>query len=95
MKLSVEFPSISYRWGPEGIVRLAKAVEDIGYDQLDMFDHVVMGYPTETRRAPFYDPRMPIMEAFSLLSFAAAITDRVQLGTGVLNRTTEVLPAGT
>ena len=44
MKLSVEFPSVAYREGPEGIIRLAKAIEDIGYDQLDMFDHVVMGF---------------------------------------------------
>ena len=46
--------------------------------------HVVMGYPTATRRAPFYTPTMPIMEAFSMLAFAAAITDRMTLGTGVL-----------
>ena len=52
MKLAVEFPSVSYREGAEGVVKLAKAIEDIGYDQLDMFDHVVMGYPTATRAAP-------------------------------------------
>ncbi len=73
-----------YRDGPAGVTRLIKAIEDIGYDELDMFDHVVMGYPTETRRAPFYSPQMPIMEAFMLLSYAAAVTDRIALGTGVL-----------
>ena len=52
MKLAVEFPSVSYRWGPEGVIKLARAVEQIGFDQLDMFDHVVMGYPTDTRPAP-------------------------------------------
>ena len=41
MKLSVEFPSVAYREGPEGVTRLAKAIEDIGFDQLDMFDHVI------------------------------------------------------
>ena len=45
MKLAVEFPSVSYREGPDGVARLARAIEDIGYDQLDMFDHVVMGHP--------------------------------------------------
>ena len=43
MKLSVEFPSVSYRWGAQGVIQLAQAVEEIGIDQLDMFDHVVMG----------------------------------------------------
>ncbi len=84
MKLSVEFPSVAYREGPEGIIRLAKAIEDIGYDQLDMFDHVVMGYPTETRAAPIYPPQMPIMEALMVLAYAAAVTTRIGLGTEVL-----------
>ena len=84
MEISVVFPSVMYREGSDGVRRLIRGIEDIGFDELDMFDHVVMGYPTETRRAPFYDPKMPIMEAFSVLSFAAAITDRIKLGTGVL-----------
>jgi len=84
MKLSVEFPSVSYKWGPEGVIKLAQAVEQIGFDQLDMFDHVVMGYPTDTRAAPMYPPQMPIMEAIVMLSFIAAATDRIGLGTEVL-----------
>jgi alkanesulfonate monooxygenase SsuD/methylene tetrahydromethanopterin reductase-like flavin-dependent oxidoreductase (luciferase family) len=44
MKLTVEFPSIVYREGPANVARLAKGIEDIGYDQLDIFDHVVMGF---------------------------------------------------
>ncbi|MBV1904890.1 MAG: LLM class F420-dependent oxidoreductase [Pseudomonadales bacterium] len=84
MKLAVEFPSVSYREGPQGVIKLAQAVEQIGFDQLDMFDHVVMGYPTETRRAPIYSPKMPIMEALMTLSFVAAATKDIGLGTEVL-----------
>ena len=84
MKLTVEFPSVSYRWGPEGVIKLAQAVEEIGYDQLDMFDHVVMGHATETRPAPMYPPQMPIMEAIVMLSFIAAATRTIGLGTEVL-----------
>ena len=84
MKLAVEFPSVSYRWGPEGVARLAKAVEEIGYDQLDMFDHVVMGHPTDTRPAPIYPPQMPIMEALVTLSYLASVTSTIGLGTEVL-----------
>jgi len=75
---------VSYRWGPEGIIKLAQAVEQIGFDQLDMFDHVVMGYGTATRAAPMYPPQMPIMEAIVMLSFIAAATNRIGLGTEVL-----------
>ena len=48
MKLAVEFPSVAYREGGDSVVRLAQGIEEIGYDQLDMFDHVIMGFPTET-----------------------------------------------
>ncbi|MCY4143709.1 MAG: LLM class F420-dependent oxidoreductase [Gammaproteobacteria bacterium] len=84
MKLSVEFPAISFREGPEAIARLAKAIEEIGYDHIDIFDHVVMGYPTETRAAPHYPSRMPILEALTTLSFIAANTKSIGIGTEVL-----------
>jgi probable F420-dependent oxidoreductase len=64
--------------------RLIRGIEEIGFDGLDMFDHVVMGYPTETREAPYYPSQMPILEALMLLSHAAAITSTITLGTGVL-----------
>lgn len=84
MKISIEFPSVAYREGPAGVMKLARAIEDIGYDQIDMFDHVIMGYPTQTRAAPMYPPQMPIMEALMTLSYIAAVTTRIGLGTEVL-----------
>jgi len=84
MKLSVEFPSVAYREGPDRVVELAKAIEEIGYDDLAMFDHVVMGHATATRRAPMYPPQMPILEAFITLGYVAAVTNRVTLSTEVL-----------
>ncbi len=84
MKLSVEFPSVAYREGPAAVARLAQAIENIGFDQLDIFDHVVMGYPTEGRDKPIYPPKMPIMEALTTLAYAAAVTERIGLGTEVL-----------
>jgi probable F420-dependent oxidoreductase len=84
MKISVVFPSVLYREGAEGVVRFVKGIEKIGFDELDMFDHVVMGYPTDSRSKPFYSPQMPIVEAFMLLAYAAAQTSRIKLGTSVL-----------
>jgi probable F420-dependent oxidoreductase len=84
MKVSIVFPNVIYREGPEAVGRFIRGVESLGFDELDMFDHVLMGYPTETRDAPFYPSQMPLMEALMTLSFAAAITERIGLGTGVL-----------
>lgn len=84
MKLSVEFPSVAYREGPAAVARLARAIEDMGYDHIDVFDHVVMGYPLSGRPPGPYQPTIPILEALMVLSHLAAVTSRVGLGTEVL-----------
>ena len=84
LKLAVEFPSVAYREGPALVARLAKGIEEIGYDQLDMYDHVVMGYDVEGRPKSHHSANMPILEALMTLSFAAAVTERIVLGTEVL-----------
>jgi len=84
MKLSVEFPSVSYREGPAAVTGLARAIERIGYDHIDVFDHVVMGVPIEGRPRGPYNPAMPILEAFMALAHIAAVTSRVTFGTEVL-----------
>lgn len=83
MKIAVEFPSVAYREGPERVLDLARAIEEIGYDEIAAFDHVVMGYPNDTRRT-IYPAQMPILEALMLLSNVAAVTNRVSLSTEVL-----------
>ena len=84
MKLAVEFPAVSYREGPAMVARMAKGIEDIGYDQLDIYDHVIMGYDIEGRDKSYYSAKMPVLEAVATLSFAAAVTNRIGLSTEVL-----------
>jgi probable F420-dependent oxidoreductase len=84
MKLTVEFPSVSYREGPDAVRRFARTLEEIGYDHIDVFDHVVMGYPGPERPPGPYQATMPILEALMLLSHVAAVTSRITLGTEVL-----------
>lgn len=84
MKLSVEFPSVASREGPGAVARFAQALERIGYDHIDVFDHVVMGYPVAGRPPGQYTPTMPILEALMTLAHVAAVTSRVTLGTEVL-----------
>jgi probable F420-dependent oxidoreductase len=84
VKLAVEFPSVAYREGPEAVLRLARAIEEIGFDHIDVFDHVVMGHPTPDRPAGPYNASMPILEALMTLACIAGATRRVTLGTEVL-----------
>lgn len=84
MKLSVEFPSVAFREGPEKVLALGAAIEEIGYDEIAVFDHVVMGYEAEHREPPLYPPQMPILEAIVLLAQLAVATDTVGLATEVL-----------
>ena len=84
MKLTIEFPSVSYREGPEAVRRFARTVEQIGFDHIDIFDHVVMGHPMPGRPPGPYNAAMPILEALTLLAHLAAVTTRVTLGTEVL-----------
>ena len=84
MKLSVDYPSVAYREGPKKVLELGKAIEDIGYDEIAVFDHVVMGYPTEDRAGPRYPPKMPVLEAIVLMAQLAVVTDRIGLATEVL-----------
>jgi len=79
----VDFPSVAYREGPEQVLALASAIEQIGYDEIAAFDHVVMGHPSQGRRT-IYPAEMPILEALMLLANIAAVTSKVSLSTEVL-----------
>ncbi len=84
MRLTVEFPSVVHRDGPQGVAALARAIEQIGYDEIDIFDHVVMAHPLDGRESGPYPANMPILEALITLGYIAAVTERVGLGTEVL-----------
>jgi len=84
MKLSVEYPSVAFREGPAKVLELGKTIEEIGYDEIAVFDHVVMGYPSKDRDAPRYPPHMPVLEAVVLLAQLAAVTKTIGLSTEVL-----------
>ena len=84
MKLALQFPHIVYREGPAAVAQVGRAAESIGFDQIDLFDHVVMGHPMEGRLAGPYPTEMPILEPLVGLGFLAAVTERVGLGIEVL-----------
>jgi probable F420-dependent oxidoreductase len=73
-----------------GIPAMARALEDAGFDSLWVSDHIVL--PREIRsRYPFaadgratWATDTPYVDALIALALAAAVTDRVRLGTAVL-----------
>ena len=84
MKLAVQFASVFHRQGPGAITALVQGIEQLGYDQVDMFDHVTMAHSVEGERAGPYPATMPLLEALTTLAYFAAVTERVGLGTEVL-----------
>ncbi|MGE0826657.1 MAG: LLM class F420-dependent oxidoreductase [Candidatus Binatia bacterium] len=74
----------------EKIARVARRAEELGYDSLWVSDHIV--FPTELRSAYPYspdgklplDPSNPLLEPFTVLSYAAAVTKTIKLGTSVV-----------
>jgi probable F420-dependent oxidoreductase len=62
---------------PEALVRAAQQAEQLGFDDLWVGDHIAVpnGVP--------YPPSF-LLEALATLSFVAAVTSRVRLGTSVL-----------
>ncbi len=86
MSLAAVFPTTEI--GPDaGAVRAwAQAVEEMGFDRVIAYDHV-LGAPHDHRDPPLrgpYTEHDPFHEPLVLFGFLAAITQRVELMTGVL-----------
>lgn len=78
MEIGVNVPNFGPGTHPENLARWAQTVEGLGFDLLMVSDHVTIT-PDVAKQypAPFYDP-------FTTLSWLAARTTRVKLGTTVL-----------
>ena len=65
------------------LLDLAHVVEEVGFDELDLGDHVTIGRPAPGRRMPG-PPAAALLEPLVALGAVAAVTRRIRLGTGVL-----------
>jgi probable F420-dependent oxidoreductase len=68
--------------GPTATVRLARLAEDLGYSSWWAGDHVVLPSP-RVAESPM-DPTDPILDPLVHLSYVAAVTQRLELGTGIV-----------
>lgn len=77
MKLGVHLPQFGRIAGPEAISRAARQAEDLGFDDVWVSDHLAI--PDGMRYPPSF-----LYEPIPTLTWAAAATTRVGLGTSVL-----------
>jgi probable F420-dependent oxidoreductase len=73
-----------------GVPAMARTLEAAGYDSLWVSDHIVMPremnsrYPFSADGRAYWATDMPYLDALIALALAAAVTERVRLGTAVL-----------
>ncbi len=86
MKLGAIFPQTEIGNDPIVIRDWAQAAEQMGYDHMLVFDHVLGAHPDrfEGRFRPPYTHQTPFHEPFVLFGFLAAVTQRIELTTGIV-----------
>lgn len=85
MKIGVIYPQNELQGEPEAVRRIGLAVEELGYDHLVAYDHVLGAthdrepklWGPYTEKDPFHDP-------FVMFAYLAGITTRLELVTGIL-----------
>src|ERR1035441_4063444 len=86
MQIGAVYPQIELRGDPSAVRRLGLAVEELGFDYLLAYDHVLGAVHADrtpqltgpyTEHDPFHDP-------FVMFAYLAAITERIQFATGIL-----------
>lgn len=85
MKIGVVFPQTEIGEDAGGVRAHAQAVEDLGYDHLLAYDHV-LGANTASRPgwSGAYSSDDQFHEIFVLFAYVAAFTENIELVTGVL-----------
>jgi alkanesulfonate monooxygenase SsuD/methylene tetrahydromethanopterin reductase-like flavin-dependent oxidoreductase (luciferase family) len=68
---------------PDAMIAVARHAEDCGFESFYVPEHVAL-YPGASLGAVSFPPGLPIADPLECLSFVAAVTDRILLGTGVL-----------
>jgi probable F420-dependent oxidoreductase len=89
MRFGFALPQVGSAVGPEALVTVAKRAEELGFDSLWVLDRIL--WPVNPRAPyPIGDGSLPVqyksvLDPLETLTFAAAHTRRIALGTSVLN----------
>lgn len=79
MKIGLGLPQLGHEVTPKAVKRFAVDAEATGFDCL--WVHERLFTPTDS---PWSERTAPDLSPFELLSFAAAVTERIRIGTSVL-----------
>jgi probable F420-dependent oxidoreductase len=85
MQVGAVFPQLEIGTDPDAVTKYARTVEQLGYDHLVIFDHVLGA--DANRPAGWtgvYDHRSMFHEPFVLFGHLAAVTTRIRLATAVI-----------
>lgn len=86
MLIGAVYPQIELAGDPTAVRRIGKAAEDLGYDHLLAYDHV-LGAVHADRTPPLtgpYTEQDPFHDPFVMFAYLAGITERIQFATGIL-----------
>ena len=86
MKIGVVYPQIELRGDPSAVRRIGRAVEDLGFDHLLAYDHV-LGAVHADRTPPLtgpYTENDPFHDPLVMFAYLAGMTERIHFTTGVL-----------
>jgi len=86
MKIGAIFPTTEIGSDPTAVRDWAQAAEELGYDHVIIYDHVLGAEHAgrEPKLTGPYTERDAFHEPFVLLAYLAALTQRIELTTGVL-----------
>jgi probable F420-dependent oxidoreductase len=86
MKIGAVFPTCEIGNDPAAIRDFAQTAEGLGYSHLVVYDHVLgaVHQGREPKLTGPYTERDPFHEPFVLYGFLAAVTERIELATGVI-----------
>jgi probable F420-dependent oxidoreductase len=85
MKIGVIYPQNELQGDPQAVHRLGLATEELGFDHLLLYDHVLGA--THDREPKLWGPyteKHPFHDPFVMFAYLAAITQRIELITGIL-----------
>ncbi len=86
MRIGVVYPQNETHGDPSGVRDIGLAAEDLGYDSILFYDHVV-GAEHADREPPLWGPYTEddsFHDPFVAFGYLAAITSRIELATGVM-----------
>src|SRR5262245_11538909 len=83
MKFAISYNFAYYGVDPEKITAYARHAEDCGFEAFYVPEHIVL-YPGAKAGSFEIPPATPYADPLDCLTFVAAATRRIKLGTGVL-----------